>query len=333
MARQHTQTMQSGFTIVELLIVIVVIGILAAITIVAYNGIQGRARVAAVTSALTQAEKKFGTYQVDSPNAYPATLSEIGIQDSSKITYQYTPDNSTSPATYCLTATTGTTSYFITSTARSQPGTCSDNNGSVGWWPLNGNANDQTGGNHGGVFGATPTNGQTSQPNSAYAFNGTTSYITGTAPNVGIANITMSAWGFVQAGVTKGTLVHVGTNNGYSIGVGSGFNSTDGRLTVLFPQRRWVYTSTTVTSGWHLFTVTLAADSTPTVYLDGVSMGTYTGLAPTTPTAQISIGRNIGDEGANQAERTFNNSIDDVRLYNRALTGAEILALYNQGAQ
>lgn len=35
---------QRGFTIVELLIVIVVIGILAAITIVAYNGIQDRAR-------------------------------------------------------------------------------------------------------------------------------------------------------------------------------------------------------------------------------------------------------------------------------------------------
>jgi prepilin-type N-terminal cleavage/methylation domain-containing protein len=35
---------QRGFTIVELLIVIVIIGILAAITIVAYNGIQDRAR-------------------------------------------------------------------------------------------------------------------------------------------------------------------------------------------------------------------------------------------------------------------------------------------------
>lgn len=35
---------QLGFTIVELLIVIVVIGILASITIVAYNGIQNRAR-------------------------------------------------------------------------------------------------------------------------------------------------------------------------------------------------------------------------------------------------------------------------------------------------
>lgn len=38
------KTKQTGFTIVELLIVIVVIGILAAITIVAYDGVQQRAR-------------------------------------------------------------------------------------------------------------------------------------------------------------------------------------------------------------------------------------------------------------------------------------------------
>jgi prepilin-type N-terminal cleavage/methylation domain-containing protein len=41
---------QKGFTIVELLIVIVVIGILAAITIVAYNGVTQRAQEAKISS-------------------------------------------------------------------------------------------------------------------------------------------------------------------------------------------------------------------------------------------------------------------------------------------
>ncbi|MDT4867500.1 type II secretion system protein G [compost metagenome] len=45
---------QSGFTIVELLIVIVVIGILAAITVVAYNGIQQRARDTERTTDIKQ---------------------------------------------------------------------------------------------------------------------------------------------------------------------------------------------------------------------------------------------------------------------------------------
>ena len=50
---------RSGFTIVELLIVIVIIGILAAITIVAYNGIQERARAASIVTALKKIDKAF----------------------------------------------------------------------------------------------------------------------------------------------------------------------------------------------------------------------------------------------------------------------------------
>ena len=53
---------QSGFTIVELLIVIVVIGILAAITIVAYNGIQQRANNAAIVNAASQTMKSLQAY-------------------------------------------------------------------------------------------------------------------------------------------------------------------------------------------------------------------------------------------------------------------------------
>jgi len=51
-----------GFTIVELLIVIVVVAILAAIVIVAYNGVQTRAKASAITSGLKSAEKAFRLY-------------------------------------------------------------------------------------------------------------------------------------------------------------------------------------------------------------------------------------------------------------------------------
>lgn len=54
-----------GFTIVELLIVIVVIAILAAITIVAYNGIQQRANNAKTTAALSAWIKAMSLYRVD----------------------------------------------------------------------------------------------------------------------------------------------------------------------------------------------------------------------------------------------------------------------------
>ena len=52
--RNHT-----GFTIVELLIVIVVIAILAAITIVAFNGIQDRARFGSYRSDITAINKMY----------------------------------------------------------------------------------------------------------------------------------------------------------------------------------------------------------------------------------------------------------------------------------
>lgn len=109
-----------GFTIVELLIVIVVIGILAAITIVAFNGVSQKARVAATQSALEQASKKLAIYQVTN-GSYPAQLSDAGVTDSSGTSYQYSANNDANPATYCVTATVGTTSYYINNTDHTSP--------------------------------------------------------------------------------------------------------------------------------------------------------------------------------------------------------------------
>lgn len=54
---------QRGFTIVELLVVIVVISILAGITIVAYNGVQGRARDTARVSDVNAIRKALEVYK------------------------------------------------------------------------------------------------------------------------------------------------------------------------------------------------------------------------------------------------------------------------------
>jgi len=55
---------KSGFTIVELLVVIVVIGILATITIVSFNGINQKAIVASLQSDLSNAATTLKLYQV-----------------------------------------------------------------------------------------------------------------------------------------------------------------------------------------------------------------------------------------------------------------------------
>lgn len=105
----------AGFTIVELLIVVVVIAILAAITIVSYNGISNRAKASAASSAAEQAAKKVMTYAAINSDQLPATLADAGVTDGGA-SYQYRVDNTTNPKTFCVTATSNNISYFISNT-------------------------------------------------------------------------------------------------------------------------------------------------------------------------------------------------------------------------
>lgn len=87
---RHGIDVSRGFTIVELLIVIVVIAILAAITIVAFNGVQQRAKVAAKVSTVQQATKLVQLYKTEQGDY---------------------PTNQGSAAFFCLTTDNACTSY------------------------------------------------------------------------------------------------------------------------------------------------------------------------------------------------------------------------------
>jgi len=119
-----------GFTIVELLIVIVVIAILAAITIISYNGISNRAKQSAAASAAQQAAKKVLNYSTDNAEQFPADLPLAGVKNDANTTFEYTFDNGSK--SYCITATFQGVSYYVSNTAANPtPGVCSGHSGGV----------------------------------------------------------------------------------------------------------------------------------------------------------------------------------------------------------
>ena len=96
-----SQIKSRGFTIVELLIVIVIIAILAAITIVAYNGITARAHSAAAQQAAQIISNKAEAYNAERGN-YPATLASM--TSAASTTSYYIPTGSVTLVGAAITA-------------------------------------------------------------------------------------------------------------------------------------------------------------------------------------------------------------------------------------
>jgi|GEM_PF-1243904 len=120
----------SGFTIVELLVVIVVIGILAAITIVSYTGISQKAVASSLQADLSNNSKKLKMYQADY-GSFPTSLDAnncplLPIADTTKYCIKfsagnsfvgYSGSNSSSSQSFLLVAGNGSLNYKITNTS------------------------------------------------------------------------------------------------------------------------------------------------------------------------------------------------------------------------
>jgi len=287
------------------------------------------------------------------PNYLTGKLDDIGIWNRAltqqEITNLYNANNSpqasltTTSANLCSGQST-----TITATVNNVGTSCTNtglppslNNGNVGYWPFCGNANDASGnGNNGTVNGATLTTDRFGVANSAYSFDGVNDFISTSLLGItGQNSRTVSFW-FNSNNNTTGIKTMVGYGEHLSGNPqGSRFDCTieNGKPSIDISSTYASYTVSILQNNWKLYSVAYDNSFGNTVqsiklYIDGVLQ-----LSPTilNPVLIINTGNLypifFGAPYNSPSGNSFNGILDDIGIWNRALTQQEITQLYNTG--
>ena len=205
-------------------------------------------------------------------------------------------------------------------------------NGLVGWWKFDEGsgtiAYDSSGnGNHGNLNnGPTWTSGKIG---GALSFDGVDDLVTlGASDDFDLQHLSISAWvwsenysqkGFIFEKTTDGT---VNSQYGFFFDYGLRFRNK-GAPDVFF----------SISSGGWQFVTSTYDGSHKSIFTNGVqrSQVTWVGTIPTSANGVSAIGGFSQTNHENWSSFIFNGLIDDVRVYDRALTTAEVQALYQLG--
>jgi prepilin-type N-terminal cleavage/methylation domain-containing protein len=358
MTRSFYRSSKSGFTIVELLIVIVIIGILASLVVVSYNGVQQAARDKTVLSDAETVASEVTRYSTKNNGTLgSAVVWYSGGASNPNIDFTPSPGNVVDIVAgqqdYCIRVYNPNSQYNSLSNAYkkgSSADACTAILPSVaaggawvdtlaGWWPLNGNIFDASGNISTGtpeVIGAIPTTGANGQANSAYSFNGTSDYIKlGVSNTVGSLtnNLTVSVWvNKPSYSGAQAILAPARTNS--SNGIGISLNGSGLRFTTYGIKDYNASTVTLPTGAWYMITAVMASNNTVSFYQNGVFQASDTngagGVANIDDTLQLGATTGIGNT---TLTALYEGAIDDLRIYNYALSAGEVAALYAAGAQ
>ena len=357
--------MRKAFTLIELLVVIVIIGVLATLAVVAISSARTKARDAKRISDLKQISTALEMYHADY-TAYPNLITPgqpLVSEDGTKtymakvpnnptpraegacadLDYQYSAGNDNYSLIGCLSKAVGDVPAGARKMEKGgQPRDLGPTNGLVGWWMLDGingtkdlSGNGVNGSILGGAGAVVTSTGRFGEANGAYSFDGSSGFVNTTNSLAKEGDLTMSCW-FNAANL-----------NGYPYIFNAGIGGTTytGAGFILYPNGQinfnWRYGTAGVAAGnsvfsttlveldaWYQVVATVVAGNPATVKL--YMNGDYEKQSTDTEFNLVRSAGPVWTIGKYWGSNTnyFNGKINECRLYNRALSGDEVSALY-----
>jgi hypothetical protein len=201
-------------------------------------------------------------------------------------------------------------------------------NGLVSYYPFNGSANDAIGTNNGTVYEAVLSTNRFGRANSAYLFNGSSSYIDFGAPsNLQFTNnFTITAWFlFSGSSLQNPRIVSYtgGQGNGYELLTQYPYTSrplqcvlgdSDFSTSLSYTQNQWYAAALVVSNG------------AASIYVNGTLAGS--GAVDTSYSFTTTNDLHIGNDSWTTQWDWWGGLINDVRFYNRPLSTNEVAELY-----
>jgi hypothetical protein len=224
-------------------------------------------------------------------------------------------------------------------------------NAQLAWWKLDEGSGastaDSSGFGHTGTLattGSTLPSWTTGKLGNALSFDGSTNFVDSTSFADNLSDFTVSAWfktsaipspisgGIITAKMGAGGIY---SGEGWVIAMGntiSGVPSGGINTFIQTDGSNWLGQNTTGTyndGNWHHVAMVVSGGNSVTLYVDGSTAGTEANNGGTlglyTNSADVMIANDIDGE-------FFNGDVDDVHVYNYALTASQVLNLYNSGA-
>ncbi|MEY4521491.1 MAG: Internalin-J precursor [Bacteroidota bacterium] len=219
-------------------------------------------------------------------------------------------------------------------------------NNLVGWWPFNGNANDESGnGNNGTVNGAVMATDRFGNSNNSFSFDGIDDFIEIDINTTLPIGLSISVWissnlpnsQFEHKGIVWSRLSGPSPNPPYPANQATGImihpngilcTASDGNSIVQIQDTGQYYND----ASWYHLVFTYEANSGfSKIFVNGIETKSIQSLnlSPIDLAYNtIKIGK---DEITGYGNRHWNGLIDDIGIWNRALTACEIKNLYNGG--